>query len=84
MNELLEKDYFNDLNKIKETIKQNQNKVMVYVNSQMITTYYQTRKIINKRNKSGNKYIEKLSNDLQEYDKGYSYESLKKNGNDCQ
>lgn len=35
MNEL-EKDYFKDLQKIKEAIKQNQNKVMVYVNSQMI------------------------------------------------
>ncbi len=31
MNEL-EKDYFNDLQKIKETIKQNQNKAMEYVN----------------------------------------------------
>ena len=40
--EMLEKDYFNDLNKIKETIRQNQNKAMVYVNSQMIMTYYQS------------------------------------------
>ena len=40
-NNILEKDYFNDLNKIKETIKQNQNKAMVYVNSQMIMTYYE-------------------------------------------
>ena len=38
-NVILETDYFNDLNKIKETIRQNQNKAMVYVNSQMIMTY---------------------------------------------
>ena len=78
MNEILDKDYFNDLNKIKETIKQNQNKAMVYVNSQMILTYYQIGTIINKRKEWGNKYIEKLSNDLKEYGKGYSYEQLKK------
>ena len=48
--EMLEKDYFNDLNKIKETIRQNQNKAMVYVNSQMIMTYYQIGTIINERN----------------------------------
>ena len=52
-NELLEKDYFNDLNKIKETIKQNQNKAMVYVNSQMIITYYQIGTIINERKYGG-------------------------------
>ena len=76
MNEILDKDYFNDLNKIKETIKQNQNKAMVYVNSQMIMTYYQIGTIINKRKEWGNKYIEKLSNDLKEYVKGYSYEQF--------
>ena len=37
-NEFLEKDYFGDLQKIKETIRRNQNKAMVYVNSQMILT----------------------------------------------
>ena len=39
--EIETKDYINDLNKIKETIRQNQNKAMLYVNSQMILTYYQ-------------------------------------------
>ena len=48
MNDLLEKDYFNDLNKIKETIKQNQNKAMVYVNSQMIMTYYEIAELLMK------------------------------------
>ncbi len=77
-NELQELDYFNDLNKIKETIKQNQNKAMVYVNSQMIMTYYQIGTIINKRKEWGGKYVEKLSNDLKEYGKGYSVSNLKR------
>ena len=75
MNEL-EKDYFSDLNKIKETIKQNQNKAMVYVNQQMILTYYEIGKIINKRKTWGSKYIERLSTDLKEYGKGYSKRNL--------
>ncbi len=77
MNELIEKDYIFDLQKIKETIKNNQNKAMVIVNSQMIITYYQIGTIINQRKKWGNKYIERLSNDLKEYGKGYSVQNLK-------
>ena len=76
-NVILEKDYFNDLNKIKETIRQNQNKAMVYVNSQMIITYYEIGVIINERKTWGSKYIEKLSNDLKEYGRGYSPQNLK-------
>ena len=76
--EILEKDYFNDLKRIKETIRLNQNKAMVYVNSRMIMTYYEIGRIINKRKTWGSKYIQKLSQDLAEYGKGYSYESLKK------
>ena len=75
-NNIIEKDYFNDLNKIKETIKKNQNKAMVYVNSQMILTYYEIGTIINQRKTWGSKYIEKLSNDLKEYGKGYSKRNL--------
>ena len=67
--ELLENDYFKDLNQIKETIRQNQNKAMVVVNSQMILTYYQIGTIINQRKTWGSKYIERLSNDLKEYGK---------------
>ena len=78
MNELIEKDYIFDLQKIKETIKNNQNKAMVIVNRQMIITYYQIGTIINQRKKWGNKYIERLSNDLKEYGKGFSYDQLKK------
>ncbi len=74
--ELLEKDYFKDLNQIKETIRQNQNKAMVVVNSQMILTYYQIGTIINQRKTWGSKYIERLSNDLKEYGKGYSRANL--------
>ena len=77
-NELLEKDYFNDLNRIKETIRQNRNKAMVYVNSEMILTYYQIGTIINERKTWGSKYIERLSIDLKEYGKGYSYSNLKR------
>ena len=36
-----QKEYFNDLAKIKETITENRNKAMVIVNSAMIITYYQ-------------------------------------------
>ena len=78
MNELINKDYFTDLNKIKETIKQNQNKAMVIVNSAMIMTYYEIGTIINERKTWGSKYIQKLSEDLKEYGKGYSYDQLKR------
>lgn len=77
-NNILEKDYFNDLNKIKDTIKQNQNKAMIYVNSQMILTYYEIGTIINQRKTWGSKYIQNLANDLKEYGKGYSVQNLKR------
>ena len=73
-----QKEYFNDLVKIKETIAENRNKAMVVVNSAMILTYYQIGTIINQRKVWGNKYIERLASDLKEYGKGYSYEQLKK------
>ncbi|MBR6287842.1 MAG: DUF1016 family protein [Acholeplasmatales bacterium] len=77
MNKEIEtKEYFNDLNKIKETIRQNQNKAMVYVNSQMILTYYQIGTIINQRKTWGSKYIQNLANDLKEYGKGFSRANL--------
>ena len=74
---IIEKDYFTDLNKIKETIKTNQAKAMVVVNSAMIMTYYEIGTIINQRKVWGNKYIERLSNDLKEYGKGYSSRNLR-------
>ena len=77
MNDIINNDYINDLNRIKETIKQNQNKATVIVNSAMIMTYYEIGVIINKRKTWGSKYIEKLSEDLKEYGKGYSYSNLK-------
>jgi hypothetical protein len=78
MSELINKDYLADLSKIKETIRANQNKAMVIVNSAMIMTYYEIGTIINQRKIWGSKYIQKLSEDLKEYGSGYSYEQLKK------
>ena len=77
MNDVINSDYIDDLNKIKETIRQNQNKAMVIVNSAMIMTYYEIGVIINERKTWGSKYIERLSNDLKEYGKGYSIQNLK-------
>ena len=65
------------IDNIIETIRTNQNKTMVVVNSAMIMTYYEIGTIINKRKSWGNKYIEKLANDLKDYGKGYSYRNLK-------
>ena len=75
-NTILEKDYLTDLNKIKDTIRNNQNKAMVVVNSAMIMTYYEIGTIINQRKVWGNKYIERLSYDLKIYGKGYSSQNL--------
>lgn len=74
---ILEKDYLDDLTKIKLTIKSNQAQAMVIVNRTMILTYYQIGKIINQRKKWGNKFIERLSIDLKDYGKGYSVRNLK-------
>ncbi len=73
-----QKEYFNDLVKIKETIAENRNKAMVVVNSAMNLTYYQIGTIINRRKVWGNKYIEMLASDLKEYGAGYSYRQLKR------
>ncbi|MCR5462139.1 MAG: PDDEXK nuclease domain-containing protein [bacterium] len=78
MNDVISNDYINDLNKIKETIRENQNKAMIVVNSAMIMTYYEIGVIINKRKTWGSKYIQKLSGDLKEYGKGYSVRNLQK------
>ena len=77
-NEVIERNYFHDLQEIKETIRTNQNKAMVVVNSAMIITYYEIGTIINKRKIWGSKYIKNLANDLKEYGKGYSYDQLKR------
>ena len=76
-NTIIEKDYFTDLQKIKETIRNNQNKAIVVVNSAMIITYYEIGTIINKRKAWGSKYIKNLAGDLKEYGKGYSISNLK-------
>ena len=76
-NELFEKNYFNDLQEIKETIRTNQNKAMVVVNSAMIMTYYEIGTIITKRKTWGSKYIKNLANDLKKYGNSYSFRNLK-------
>ena len=77
-NTIIEKEYFDDLQKIKDTIRTNQNKAMVVVNSAMIMTYYEIGTIINQRKQWGNKYIYRLSKDLKNYGKGYSTTNLKR------
>ena len=74
----IDNNYLKELQRIKDTIRSNQNKAMVIVNTQMILTYYEIGSIINKNKSWGNKYIQRLSEDLKDYGKGYSYDNLKR------
>ena len=74
--QIIEQEYLIELQKIKNTINQNQNKAIVMVNSAMLMTYYEIGTIINQRKVWGNKYVERLSNDLKIYGKGFSYDNL--------
>ena len=74
---IIEKDYLIELQRIKETIKQNQNKAITFINNAAIINNYEIGTIINERKIWGNKYIEKLSKDLSEYGRGYSKSNLK-------
>ena len=74
----IDKSYLTDLQKIKETISENRYKALIVVNSAMIMTYYKIGTIINERKEWGNKYIRRLSEDLKEYGRGYSYAQLKR------
>ena len=78
MEQNLEKEYFDYLNKIKNTIKENRAKAMVVVNSAMIITYYKVGMIINERKEWGNKFVKRLADDLRELGNGFSYEHLLK------
>ena len=73
---IIEKEYFDDLKKIKKTINSNQNKAVSIVNATMIFTYYEIGKIILNRKTWGNKYLERLSLDLKEHGSGYSRSNL--------
>ena len=75
--EIIEKEYLIELQRIKNTINENQNKAMVIVNSAAIINNYEIGTIINERKVWGNKYNEKLANDLKNYGKGYSFRNLK-------
>ena len=77
-NEIIDKSYLSDLQEIKQSIRENRNKALVVVNSAMIMTYYQIGTIINKRKEWGNKYIQRLAEDLKEYGKGFSFDNLRK------
>lgn len=70
--------YLFDLQKIKETIKENRSKALVLVNSAMILLYHKIGTIINERKEWGNKYIQRLAEDLKEFGKGYSFPQLMK------
>ena len=74
----LEQSYIRDLQTIKETITENRYKALVVVNSAMIMTYHTIGTIINKRKEWGNKYIQRLAEDLKEYGKGYSFDQLRR------
>ena len=74
----IEKSYLIDLQTIKETIKENRYKALVVVNSVMILTYHKIGTIINERKEWGNKYIQRLANDLKEYGRGFSFDNLRK------
>ena len=73
-----EESYIRDLQTIKETIKENRYKALVVVNSVIITTYHRIGTIINERKEWGNKYIQRLAEDLKGYGRGYSYDQLKR------
>lgn len=74
----IEKSYLTDLQKIKETIRENRYKALVVVNSAMILTYHKIGTVINERKEWGNKYIQRLANDLKEFGRGYSFDNLMK------
>ena len=74
----IEKSYLADLQTIKETIRDNRYKSLVVVNSAMILTYHKIGTIINERKEWGNKYIRRLSEDLKEYGRGYSFDQLRR------
>ena len=74
----IDKSYLTDLQKIKETISENRYKTLAVINSAMIMTYYKIGTIINERKEWGNKYIQRLAEDLKEYGRGYSFENLRR------
>ena len=75
--QIIENEYLKELERIKNTIRQNQNNAIVIVNSAAIINNYVIGTIINERKVWGNKYIERLSRDLSEYGNGYSKTNLK-------
>ena len=75
--QIIEQEYLIELQKIKKTISQNQNKAIKVVNTASIINNYEIGTIINERKVWGNKYIERLANDLKKFVSGYSISNLK-------
>ena len=75
--QIIEQEYLLELQKIRNTIKRNQNKAIVAVNSAAIINNYEIGTIINERKVWTNKYIERLANDLKHFISGYSFRTLK-------
>ena len=75
--QIIEQEYLIKLQKIKNTISQNQNKAIKVVNTASIINNYEIGRIINERKVWGNKYIERLANDLKKFVSGYSISNLK-------
>ena len=75
--QIIEQEYLIELQKIKNTISQNQNKAIKVVNTASIINNYEIGTIINERKVWGNKYIERLANDLKKFVSGYSISNLK-------
>lgn len=80
MVEIVEKDFKEIIQKIKEDIKTTQIKTVLQANSNLIMLYFRLGKILCKNFKYGNKFIDEISHELKiEYpnSKGYSVRNLK-------
>ena len=70
-------EYLNEKTEIQYTLKRNQSNALIEANKAMIMTYYEIGTLINNRKEFGDKYIERLADDLKQYGKGYTIENLK-------
>ena len=71
-----EKQYEIELVDIKKRIRETYKKISYTVNSELIILYYEIGSYINSHKSWGSKYVQKLSEDLKEYE-GMGYRNLK-------
>jgi predicted nuclease of restriction endonuclease-like (RecB) superfamily len=71
-----EKQYEKELVDIKKRINETYKKISYTVNSELIILYYEIGSYINSHKSWGSKYVQKLSEDLKEYE-GIGYRNLK-------